>query len=345
MARSIRPRFLGPGSKVALVSPSDPAAGLFPERVRAAQRTLAGRGIELRVMPRAAQIHPHHLYLAGRDEDRAKDLMEAYLDPEVDAIWAAIGGLNSNRVLDCLDFEAISRCPKPLIGYSDVTVLLNAVTAASGLVTFHGPNLLVEWGSDGGPDPYTERAFWQVLSEEGTRAPIALAGAATTRLEPWPPGEPSHLGRRPWVSNGQGIGEGRIVGGNLRSLLRLAGTPWWPDFDGAVLLWEEVGLTDHALDAMLVQLRTLGALDRVAAVVIGKVVDSSETELMDPGFLMDLVTEIARRPLPIVAHVDLGHTDPMLTFPLGVRLRVDSDQACLILLEPAVDGKAGNNGR
>lgn len=288
------------------------------------------------MMPRAGRILQGRPYLAGSDDDRARDLMDAFRDPDVDAVWAAIGGLNSNRILDRLDFGTIARHPKPLIGYSDVTVLLNAVTKAAGLVTFHGPNLVVEWGSEAGPDPYTEHAFWQILSADGTRVPIEFAPSGTTRLEPWPPGDAVHLGRRPWTSNGQGVGEGRILGGNLRSLLRLAGTPWWPDFDGAVLLWEEVGLTDHALDAMLVQLRTLGVLERISAVVIGKVVDRAETDLMDPTLLAGLVTEIAGRSLPVVAHVDLGHTDPMLTFPLGVRLRVDSDRARLTLLEPAV---------
>lgn len=285
-------------------------------------------------MTGAPLLHPGHPYLAGQDADRARDLMEAFLDPDVDAVWAAIGGLNSNRILDRLDFDAIGRHPKPLIGYSDITVLLNAVTAATGLVTFHGPNLVVEWGHEGGPDRYTEQALWQVLS--GVQAPIPLHPPETTRLESWPPGHPVHLGLRPWVSNHQGVADGRVLGGNLRSLLRLAGTPWWPDFEGAVLVWEEVGLPDHAIDAMLVQLRTLGVWDQISAVVIGKVVDAPETDLVDPGFLMALVSEIAGRSLPIVAHVDLGHTDPMLTFPIGGRVRVDSERTCLTVLEPAV---------
>jgi muramoyltetrapeptide carboxypeptidase len=285
-------------------------------------------------MARALRIHPERSYLAGTDDERARDLMDAFLDPEVDAVWAGIGGLNSNRILDRLDYAEIARHPKPLIGYSDITVLLNSVAFASRLVTFHGPNLVVEWGQAGGPDPFTERAFWQILS--GVKAPIPLPMSRTTRLEPWPPGPATHLGMRSWVASRNGIAEGRLVGGNLRSFLRLAGTPWWPDLAGAVLFWEEVGLSEHSVDAMLVQLRTLGAFEQIGAMVIGKVVDEDEQDLMDPSALIDLVADVAGRVLPIVANVDAGHTDPMLTLPIGSTLRVDSERAELTLTEPAV---------
>lgn len=338
----VRPPALGPGSTVALVSPSDPAAHLFPERIERAARTLAQRGIRLRRTAASMAIRPDRPYLAGADEVRARDLRAAFADPEVDAVWASIGGMNSNRLLDRLDFEAIAARPKILLGYSDLTCLLNAVHAASGLVTYHGPNLAVEWGGEA-PDPFTAAALWRVVGETGAAGP--LRAPAACRLEAWPPGPARPVAAPAWRGNGRGAAEGALVGGNLQTLLRLAGTPWWPSFEGRVLFWEDVGLPEHALDALLTQLRLLGVFEAAAAVVIGRVVAPDECSLYPPERLIALTEDVAGRTLPIVSGVDLGHTDPMLTLPIGVVARVDADAASVSLLEAAVGPRAEGNAR
>jgi muramoyltetrapeptide carboxypeptidase LdcA involved in peptidoglycan recycling len=330
----LRPRALGPGSTVALVSPSDPAAHLFPERVERASLALRRVGMHLRVSEACRAILDGRPYLAGSDEVRARDLQEAFADPAVDAVWASIGGMNSNRLLDRLDFGAIARQPKVLLGYSDLTCLLNAVHTTAGLVTFHGPNLVVEWGG-AAPDPFTAAALWRVVGRD--EAAGALATADRCRLEPWPPGAPVPVPATTVRGNVAGVAEGSLVGGNLQTLIRLAGTPWWPSFEGRVLFWEDVGLPEHALDALLTHLRLLGVFEAAAAVVVGKVVAPDERSLYPPERMIALTEEAAGRRLPIVAGFDIGHTDPMLTLPLGVWARVDSGDASVRLLEGAVE--------
>ncbi len=329
----VRPPALSPGSTVALVSPSDPAAHLFPERVGRAARNLARAGLRLRTTAVGTAIRPDRPYLAGSDAERARDLQAAFEDPEVDAVWCAIGGMNSNRLLDRLDFDAIAKRPKALIGYSDATCLLNALNAAAGLVALHGPNLVVEWGG-AAPDPFTEAAFWRVA--QGAAAPGVLPEASSCRLEPWPPGPAVHVARERARGNGAGVAEGALVGGNLQTLLRLSGTPWWPSFEGRVLFWEDVGLPEHALDALLTQLRLLGVFEAVTAVVIGRVVAPDERSIFSPERMAVLTEDAAGRRLPVVSGVDMGHTDPMLTLPIGVWARVDAEAATVALLEPAM---------
>jgi muramoyltetrapeptide carboxypeptidase len=318
---------------VALISPSDPAAHLFPERVERAGRHLVRSGIRLVRMPASESIRTDRPYLAGGDAARARDIEAAFDDPSIDGVWAAIGGMNSNRLLDRLDYARLARHPKVIIGYSDLTCLINAIAVAAGMVTFHGPNLVVEWGGDR-PDPFTEAALWQVVGRD--KAAGSLPHADVTRLEPWPPGTARILGTLGWRGNGAGVAEGALVGGNLQTLLRLAGTPFWPSFDGRVLFWEDVGVPEHGLDAMLSQLRLLGVFDAIRAVVVGKVVDRDEAGCLDPDRTIALVEDVAGRRLPVVAGVDMGHTDPMLTLPIGVVARVDADRADVALLEPAV---------
>lgn len=327
------PSALGPGSTIALVSPADPAAHLYPERIERASLHLARRGMQLRPMPRSFAIRADRPYLAGTDEERARDIMDAFEDPSIDAIWASIGGMNADRVLDRLDFSRIARSPKVLLGYSDTTCLLNAVSQTARMVTFHGPHLTVEWGGQA-VDPFTEAALWRVVADTSPAGP--LPQATETRLESWPPGPSLPVGAGPWYGNGAGAATGALIGGNLQTLLRLAGTPWWPRFAGKVLFWEDVGVPEHGLDGMLTQLRLLGVWDAVAAVVIGKVVTPAEDGWFPPDRVADLVQDVAGRTLPIVAGVDLGHTDPMLTFPVGVEVRVDADLATIDILEPAV---------
>jgi len=329
----VRPPAVVAGRTVALVSPADPAAYLFPARIDEAERHLAARGLRLRRMPRSAAYRPDRPYLAGSDRDRARDIEEAFADPDVALVWASIGGMNANRVLDRLDFTALARHPKALLGYSDMTVLLNAVAQTCRLVVFHGPHMAVEWGG-AHLDPFTDAALWRVLSAPSPAG--ALPAAPQTRLEPWPPGPARPIGAGPWLGNGRGVARGPLVGGNLQTLIRLAGTSHWPTFDGRVLFWEDVGVSEHGLDGMLTHLRTLGVFERVRAVVVGKVVTPAEDGWMPPERVIALVEDVAGVDLPIVAGVDLGHTDPMLTLPIGVEAEVDAGAAAVTLTEAAV---------
>ncbi|MBK9375330.1 MAG: LD-carboxypeptidase [Holophagales bacterium] len=131
----VRPKALAPGARVALVSPASP--GTEVESNVIAEEIVASLGLVPKRMPAAAR---QTMYLAGTDEERAADLNAAFRDPSIDAVWCIRGGYGSGRLLPLLDWEAIRKNPKPLLGYSDITALLNGFHARTGLVTYHAPN-------------------------------------------------------------------------------------------------------------------------------------------------------------------------------------------------------------
>jgi muramoyltetrapeptide carboxypeptidase len=186
----------------------------------------------------------------------------------------AAGGSGANTVLPLLDWAAIARRPKVLMGYSGTTALLNGVTARTGLVTFHGPMVLDGFAEYPELLPYTREQLWRVV---GTAAPAGALRPPPAWTDAYPRDDRARAlrpnpGRR-WLRPGRGVGP--LVGGTLGTLLSLAGTPYWPPVRGAVLFVEEVAMPPlpplPAIDQALAQLRLLGALDEIAGLVVGKV--------------------------------------------------------------------------
>jgi muramoyltetrapeptide carboxypeptidase len=327
-----------PGDTVGVVAPSTPFADAVPlAETPAFRRGVAGLerlGFRVRV---AAHVGRRDADADVPARQRAGDLNALLADPDVAAIICAAGGSGANAVLPLLDWAAVARYPKALMGYSGATALLNGVTARTGLVTFHGPMVLDGFAEVPGLLPYTREQLWRVV---GTAAP---AGALRPPLE-WTdeyPGDDRPRTLRPnpgwrWLRPGRGAGP--LVGGNLSTLLSLAGTPYWPDVRGAVLFVEEVAMPPlpplHAIDQALAQLRLLGVLDALAGLVVGKV---NAAALEDVHRLDALVAaHTADATYPVLTQVDLGHTDPRLILPLGVRATLDAAGDRFSLDEPAV---------
>lgn len=331
----ILPERLKPGARIALVSPSDPAAGLYPDRLRRAITVFSEWGYSLVPMAHARAVHPQLGYLAGTDEERAEDLMQAFDDPQIDGIWASIGGLNSNRILDRLDYDRIRQHPKVFVGYSDCTALLNAITAETGLVTFHGPNALVELAVAGDVMDYTKTACLALLTEPTPRG--RLTPPPESWLIDWPAVAPgTRISATPWRGNQKGAASGPLVGGNLQTLMKLAGSRYWPDFRGSILVVEDVGVPLHHLDGHLTALRGLGVLDAVAGLVIGRINANGQETLPADDVLTMVADVLDHRDLPVLVDVDFGHTDPMLTLPIGGMAAIDATEPSLALMEGVV---------
>jgi muramoyltetrapeptide carboxypeptidase len=255
-------------------------------------------------------------YLAGDDARRAGELMELVEDPRVDAIVCARGGYGSQRILSRLDPERVRRAAKPLVGFSDVTTLHLWLSRVVGLVSFHGP--MLERGGDLA-DPELEA----LLAAVGGRA-----GGAVLAGEPAPGGS----------------AEGRLVGGNLTLVAGSLGTPWEVETRGSILLLEEVHEPPYRIDRLLGQLAAAGKLDGLAGVGVGALVECvPDARGLDPEAHGSALGPSAReaiaewvRPLgvPLVFGLPFGHAPPNLTWPVGVRGRLDADGGELHILEP-----------
>jgi muramoyltetrapeptide carboxypeptidase len=329
----VKPARVRPGDTVAIVSPSAPALGRFPHRAERAIAYLESLGLRVKVMPHAASVDG---WVSAPAEQRAADLHAAFADPEVTVVVSAIGGNHSNQVLPHLDFDLIRANPKLFQGYSDMTVLHWAIAHETGLSTFYGPALVSELGEFPEVPPLTDRflrAAW--FGDDALR--FEPAADWTDEFLDW--NERLDLTRprafRPsegWIAVRGGVAEGPLIGGCLDSVCwHLKGSRHWPDFEGSVLMLEssEEKPPPEYVDSYLTDLEQLGVLDSIAGLVYARPYgyDDDAREL-----LWRVLADHVR--CPTLANVDCGHTDPMLTLPLGQTVRVDADALTFETLEP-----------
>lgn len=274
-------------------------------------------GFRVRVAENARAIGGH---TAGTVEQRLDDLHAMFADDAVRAIVCSIGGYNSNQLLDGLDYDLIRENPKILLGYSDPTFLLLGIHAVTGLATFHGPCVMVQFGEYGGLHPYTERWFRAVLMNAEPPGELHPSGLRIHERLEWDRDDtrPRHEERhaRPRTLR-TGMAEGRIVAGNLTTLTSLAGTRYLPDLQNAILCIE-VSEEEPAAwaDRDLTHLRLMGVFEEISALVVGRTHPGSGFSAEDPleRLLLDATED---RDLPLALGFDFGHTDPMFTLPIG----------------------------
>ena len=308
-----KPRALPAGGTLGIVAPAGPID---------AERLAAGIA-----MWEAAGFRTHHRqdlcaregYLAGDDERRAAELMEMVNDPGVDAILCARGGYGSLRILSRLDAARVREAAKPFVGYSDATTLHLWMRRVAALVSFHGP--MLERGGD------LEAAELDTLV-------AALTGSE---------GATARLVGRPGLP---GVAEGPLVGGNLCLVAASLGTPWELEARGAILMIEEVHEEPYRLDRLLGQLAAAGKLAELAGVGVGALVDCDPAARpIDPELHGARCGPSAREAMerwlgplgvPVAFGLPFGHCAPNLTWPLGVRARLDGERGELHILEPGV---------
>ncbi len=306
---STRPAKLPDGGTIGIVGPAGP---MKTERLEKGVAYLKRRGYSVVLGQHVRDVWG---YLAGHDRDRADDLNQMFMDPHIDAVFCTRGGYGSPRLLDFVNYEAIERRPKPLVGYSDITALQLAIFQRTGLVTFSGPMVAVEMGL--GIEPFTESNFWPLLS--GSRELRRFRSASG-----------------PLRILAGGTAEGPLLGGNLSLLCTLVGTEYMPNFEGAILVVEEVGEYPYRIDRKLVQLRLSGLLGSVSGIVFGQFTDCQpDTDSPDFTVAHVLADFAADLNIPIASGLPYGHEALKYTIPWGVRARLNAADGYLELLEPA----------
>ncbi len=306
-ARGARiPPRLRPGDTVGIISPSSPVTA---EAVGRMVAYFEGRGFRVKVAPNALASFG---FLAGTPQQRADDLNLMLRDPEVRMVMTSMGGAGAAHLLPLVDYPAMAADPKIVVGLSNPSILLNAITSVAGVPTFHGPNG-VQFGGYAPLTPYCEDNLWPLIGAE-LALPYAFPVRDSIRV----------LRAGPAV-------EGPLYGGHLRTNQVLLGTPWEPDWKGALLFLEEDQVELYRTDAMLAHLRLAGVFDAIKGLIVGRPVecDPVEAETLDDIVLRNC----AGYDFPIVADVPIGHTDDKLTLPIGCRALLDTREPCLALVE------------
>jgi muramoyltetrapeptide carboxypeptidase len=286
---------LAPRARVALVAPSGPLK--LPTDLDRAVENAEKLGWEPVV---GAHAKSRHTYFAGTDEERIEDLNNALRDDAIDGVWCLRGGYGAMRLLEEVDYDALNRRPKPVIGYSDISALHCAIGAQAGLATIHAP---------------TARGKLTAFSERSLRA------AATRTADPCGVAPDA----RTLVS---GRARGRLVGGNLALLSALHGTPFQPNYDGAILVLEDVNEAPYRIERMLLQLRLSGDLQSCAAIAFGSFTNTGEKDDSLGGTrpLDDVLEEAAKAVgVPTIGGIPLGHVSDQWSIPLGMTAELDAD--------------------
>lgn len=320
----IYPPALREGDTIAIVAP---AGTLQSERVELARQRLKDMGFQVSV---PSNLYRQRGYLAGTDQERAEELMAAFLDPRVKAILPGTGGYGTTRIVDRLDYKAIRRHPKILLGFSDITGLHLAIQKKTGLVTFHGPNMMWGLGSEEGQPPFAAKYQWRAILEKEYLAGMGEWLSAGYAYEL--PAEAT-----PIEVLSPGVARGRLIGGNLSLISPLIGTEYEIETDGRILFIEDVREEPYRIDRYLSHLRLAGKLDRLAGVIVGVF---SHCEPADPARSLSLEEVFqdyfADLGVPVIMNYPVGHIRNNATLPIGVLAELDANRKQVRLLENPV---------
>jgi muramoyltetrapeptide carboxypeptidase len=312
----IRPRRLTRGDTVAMVAPA--SATFLRMELDLAREALEALGLKVLV---GEHLLERHGYLAGQDAARAADINRFFADPTVRAVLPIRGGWGSSRVLPYLDYAAMRRNPKIVLGYSDITALLLAINAKANLVTFHGPNGMGRW--DEWSAEYVRRVLFgaEAVTCENPHEKKDFIIQTENRTQTIVPG----------------TARGTLLGGNLTVLTALLGSPYLPPWDGCILFLEDVREDIYRIDRMLTSLKLAGVLQKIRGFVFGT------CEKCEPGegygsLTIEEVFDDHIRPLNVPAWrgAMIGHGMPQFTLPVGAEVEIDATRATIRMLAPAV---------
>lgn len=310
----IIPDSLKKGDEIRIIAPSRNANILSDETIEIAKSTLENMGFVV-TFGKSIRNCFDALYDTASVEDRVNDLMDAFKDKNVKGILTVIGGFNVNQIIDSLDYDVIRNNPKVICGYSDITALLVSITAKAGLVTYYGPHFST-FGIKKGNE-YTIEHFNKMLINNEI---VSVVPSNKWSNDMWFLDQEN----REFIENdgmaviNPGKASGTILGGNLCTLNLLQGTEFFSKCDDVILFIEDDGMADDnflkEFDRNLISLIQAVGRNRVKGIVVGRA-ELNCNMTVDKWKL--LFSNKGLDNIPIVVNADFGHTNPMLTLPLG----------------------------
>ena len=242
-----------------------------------------------------------------------------FKNKEVKAIFCVRGGYGSGRLLDKVNFGLIKKNPKIFVGYSDITVLQMAIYQNTGLITFAGPMVAVDFYKDE-VNSFTEEVFWRTITSNKKIGKVRNPGDEKFYV----------------ISKGRG--EGRILGGNLALLCSIMGTSYMPSLKDAILLLEDVGEAPYRVDRLLNQLKLAKVFNHANGVILGRFVDCYDAEGDKESLtLNDVICDYFEDlKIPVMYNLKHGHISDNITIPLGVRCKVNAGRGFIEITENAV---------
>lgn len=311
---SILPGKLSEGDTVGLITPGSP---LNDEAYQKVFTNLQLLKLNAKTSP---NFNHKNGFIAGADKERLSDLHGMFADNSIKAIICGRGGYGTGRLLEHIDYDLIKENPKILIGFSDITALLNAIYLKTGMVCFHGPVAASEFTT------FTKDSFQKVLMTKSKNIQYQNQGLFDSE-------DPSVI---PFTIN-EGKAQGKLIGGNLSILTSLLGTPYFPDLEDKILFLEEIGEYPYRVDRMITQLLNTGQLQKVAGIALGIFYKCKDTGEDQTKRVLEVIQErLSRLQVPVIYGLPIGHVDHNATLPIGINAQLDSSTKSLTILESAV---------
>lgn len=288
-------------SKVAIVAPSGQIGNI--EKIKLGLEYLENLGFELVF---GKHVFEQYRYMAGTDIDRANDINEAFANSEIKAIFCVRAAAGAMRILPYLDYEMIKHNPKPLVGFCDNAALELAIYQKCSMKSLNGFLLTYDF-KDNELDSLVKQSFENCLQGETLRI---ISGKCRQK----------------------GVAEGELIVSNLSTLLYLAGTEYFPDLSGKILLIEDVHERMHRVDMMLQQLKQQPQFNKLSAIILGQFTDVKGDE--EDGSLEDCFADFLQGVnVPVVQDFEFGHTKSRYVLPIGAKARLNAERAELILTD------------
>lgn len=293
------PSFLRAGDQIHIVSPS---GCIQPGFIDGATKLLSSWGLKV---TEGKYVRTEYGRFAGTIDERVADLQQALDNPNIKAILCSRGGYGLAQIIDKIDFTSFTKSPKWLIGFSDITILHNAITGL-GIASMHG--IMTKYLAELPEESDQIMSFKNLLF-----------------------GTPSNFSIKPEAENRLGHAGGKLIGGNLSVMMGMRSTPFDLDFNNNILFIEDVGEKPYQIDRMMQSLRLSGVLKQISGLVVGQFSDYDEDPLMMQSVAEIILAAVSEYDYPVCFNFPAGHVDYNLSLVLGeqAELFVGSDQVRL----------------
>jgi muramoyltetrapeptide carboxypeptidase LdcA involved in peptidoglycan recycling len=313
------------GDFIGIFSPSSPITHSCPNRFERGKKYLKEKGFNI---IEGSLTGKHDFYRSGSIKERAEELNELIRNPEVKCIMSTIGGMNSNSIIPYIDYEAFKRNPKIIIGYSDVTAILLAIYAQTGISTYYGPALVASFGE---LEPFVDHTykFFKEVTMDEIQFPYTyeMPEYWTEEYINWETQDRSKEKRQnKWITVYEGTVSGRVIGGNLNTMQGIWGSKYMPEIKDGDILFIEDSLKDAAtVERSFSFLKVNGVFDKISGIILGKheLFNDMKTGRKPYEILLEVLGD---KELPFIADFDCCHTHPMMTLPIGCEIKLNASE-------------------
>ena len=312
----IKPKKMQKGDVVTIISPSSAIPDKYKKNFNNGVNFLEGLGLKVKI---CRNVFKRYYYSAGTIEERLSDIHEAFSNKKIKAVIMSTGGSTANNLLDGLDFDLIRKNPKIFCGISDGTTLLDSIFSKTGLITYHGPDLIFTFGLP--MSPIIKENLIRTLFEGnvGTLHP----NPNWKGLDKLNKNEKYHG----WQCVRKGKASGKLIGGNITCLTNLDNTDFRPDYKNSILFLEAYSLSIEDLDMLFTHFRQTKVFDEINGLILGHFYGSHLADKKQDRKVSDVILEVTKNySFPILEIGELGHNVENYILPIGCQATINADK-------------------